>query len=183
MKTQLESIIKLFDYYRTLGSEVIDRLEHDQLHDQSNPESNSVAILVKHLTGNMRSRFTAFLEEDGEKEWRNRDREFEGEYSDKNELLSDWNSGWDCVLETLHSLTDDDLKKTVYIRNEGHTAAEAITRQLAHYAYHVGQMVHIGKTLMGKAWKSLSIPKGQSAQYNKVKFSESKGRRHFTDNL
>jgi Protein of unknown function (DUF1572) len=176
----LESVTKQFEYYRLLGEKAISQIPDEKLFLQFNEDSNSVAVIVKHLWGNMLSRWTNFLTTDGEKEWRNRDAEFENDIKSKEELLQKWNEGWQVFLSTLKSLTVDDLEKTIYIRNQGHTAMEAINRQLAHYPYHVGQIVFIGKMYANK-WNSLSIPKGSSKQFNQDKFSQHKHKTHFTD--
>ena len=131
----------------------------------------------------MLSRWTNFLTEDGEKEWRNRDDEFEDTYSSKEEMFAYWEEGWQCLLNTLNLLEAKDLEKIIYIRNQGHTVLEAINRQLAHYPYHIGQIVYIAKLLKGDNWKSLLIPKGKSKIYNQEKFSKEKERKHFTDEL
>ncbi|HEU0136881.1 MAG TPA: DUF1572 domain-containing protein [Flavobacterium sp.] len=177
----LESAIKQFEYYRMLGDKTIERLPDDKLFWQFNPESNSIGIIVKHLHGNMMSRWTDFLTSDGEKEWRQRDAEFENDITDKAELISKWNEGWECLLNALRSLKEDDLSKTIYIRNQGHTVVEAINRQLAHYPYHIGQIVFIGKMVLDFQWQSLSIPRGNSQTYNIQKFSKGKHKEHFTD--
>lgn len=129
----------------------------------------------------MLSRWTDFLTTDGEKEWRKRDEEFENGQLSKGELLSKWNEGWDSLFKALSTLKTDDLERIIYIRNQGHTVIEAINRQLAHYPYHIGQIVFIGKMLKGNQWKSLSIPKGKSAEYNADKFLQERKRKHFTD--
>jgi hypothetical protein len=135
------------------------------------------------MAGNMRSRFTNFLSEDGEKTWRNRDLEFESG-NESTQLLSDkWEEGWLYLFSSLRNLNESDLETIVFIRNMGHSALEAIFRQLAQYSYHVGQMVFIGKMLRGPHWKNLSIPKGQSQLYNDKLFGQPKGRKHFTDDL
>lgn len=177
----LESAIKQFEYYKMLGEKTFAQLQEEQLFWQHNEESNSIAIIVKHLWGNMLSRWTDFLTTDGEKEWRNRDEEFENDIKDKEELLHKWNEGWQCLLDALNALEESDLDKVIYIRNQGHTVLEAINRQLAHYPYHVGQIVLIGKMLCDKDWKSLSILRGSSHQFNVEKFSQEKHRQHFTD--
>ena len=128
----------------------------------------------------MLSRWTNFLTTDGEKDWRNRDGEFEVDINTKEELLHKWNEGWAVFLNTLKSLKEEDLEKIIYIRNQGHSVMEAINRQLAHYPYHIGQIVHIGKMSVEK-WNSLSIPKGNSQQFNTDKFSQPKHKAHFTD--
>ncbi|MFN4853613.1 MAG: DUF1572 family protein, partial [Bacteroidota bacterium] len=150
---------------------------------QYNEETNSIAIIVNHLWGNMLSRWTDFLTTDGEKESRNRDAEFENPSKSREALLSKWNEGWNCLFKVLNSLTTSDLEKIVYIRNQGHTVTEAIKRQLAHYAYHIGQIVFLGKMLAENGWTSLSIPKGNSQVYNENKFSKPKQRGHFTEDF
>ncbi|SNB33856.1 DUF1572 domain-containing protein [Flavobacterium psychrophilum] len=179
--TYLESVKKQFEYYKMLGDKTIDQLPDDKLFWQYNDESNSIAIIVKHLSGNMLSRWTDFLTSDGEKEWRHRDEEFENDIKNKTELIQKWNNGWNCFFNALNSLQEADLSNTIYIRNEGHTVLEAINRQLAHYPYHVGQMVFIGKMICNEEWVSLSIPKGKSNSYNAEKFSKEKHNEHFTE--
>jgi hypothetical protein len=141
-------------------------LDEENLFWQYNDASNSIAIIVQHLWGNMLSRWTNFLTEDGEKEWRERDAEFEKVINTKEELIIKWDEGWDRLFAELKSLTDDDLNKTIYIRKEPLTVIDAINRQLAHYSYHVGQMVYIGKMQLNDRWISLSIPKGNSKEFN-----------------
>lgn len=177
----LLSIKKQFAYYKALVEKTFDQLTEEQLFWQYNAESNSIAIIVKHLAGNMISRWTDIFTSDGEKEWRNRDGEFENDFNTKAELIEYWNKGWDVFLTTLESLTNDDLEKIIYIRNQGHTVMEAINRQLAHYPYHVGQIVYIGKMVCDENWKSLSIPRNSSGSYNQDMFSKPKHREHFTD--
>ncbi|MCW3110835.1 MAG: hypothetical protein JWQ09_5341 [Segetibacter sp.] len=177
----LNSVKKQFEYYKMLGEKTFAQLSDEQLFWQYNEESNSIATIVKHLWGNMLSRWTDFLTTDGEKEWRNRDAEFENDFKTREELLSKWNEGWSCLFKALDSLTTNDLAKDIYIRNQGHTVTEAINRQLAHYPYHVGQIVFIGKMVCNTNWSSLSIPKGKSQEINAAKFSEPKHKQHFTD--
>ncbi|AQX06393.1 hypothetical protein ATB99_08795 [Elizabethkingia meningoseptica] len=177
----LLSIKKQFAYYKALAEKTFDQLTEEQLFWQYNAESNSIAIIVKHLAGNMISRWTDIFTSDGEKEWRNRDGEFENDFNTKEELIEYWNKGWNVFLTTLESLTNDDLEKIIYIRNQGHTVMEALNRQLAHYPYHVGQIVYIGKMVCDENWKSLSIPRNASGSYNQDMFSKPKHREHFTD--
>ena len=177
----LESIKKQFLYYKTLGEKAMDQLESEQLFVAVNEDTNSIATIVKHLSGNMLSRWTDFLTSDGEKEWRNRDSEFEETISTKEELLITWNKGWDCFFNAIDSLTPDQLTTIIYIRNEGHTVIEAINRQLAHYPYHIGQMVFYAKMLKQSEWTSLSIPKNKSNSYNADKFAKEKSIKNFTD--
>ncbi len=181
----LRSANRQFTYYKILGEKAIEQLEPEQLFISLNEDTNSVAIIVKHLHGNMLSRWTDFLTTDGEKPSRDRDGEFDASASLSNQtkeyVLSIWNEGWDCLFNTLNSLKSDDLDKIIYIRNEGHTVLEAINRQLAHYPYHVGQMVFYAKLLKKTEWDSLSIPKNKSNEYNSDKFSKKKTKKHFTD--
>ncbi len=179
----LPSIIKQFEYYKSLGDKTFQQLSFEELQKEFVEDSNPITIVAKHLVGNMLSRWTNFLTEDGEKVWRHRDLEFEDTYTSKKELIEDWNKGWHCLFEAITPLSESDLESIIYIRNQGHTVTEAINRQLAHYAYHMGQIVFLGKLLKGKNWQSLSIPKGDSSKYNAEKFSKEKGRRHFTDDL
>jgi hypothetical protein len=129
----------------------------------------------------MLSRWTDFLTTDGEKEWRDREGEFENDIRDREELLAKWNEGWNCLFSALDSLNEGNFNQLVYIRNQGHTITEAINRQLAHYPYHVGQIVFIGKMVLNEQWTSLSIPRGDSGKYNADKFAKPKARTHFTD--
>ncbi len=176
----LSSVTKQFEYYKFLGDKTFEQLPDDKLFWQYNEETNSIATIVKHLWGNMMSRWTDFLTTDGEKDWRNRDAEFDNNITSKDEMLQMWNEGWKVLENTLHTLTDDDLVKTIYIRNQGHTVMEAINRQLAHYPYHIGQIVFVGK-MFAEKWNSLSIPRGNSKEFNASKFSKPKHKEHFTE--
>lgn len=178
----LESAIKQFEYYKLLGEKSFEQLNDEQLFWKYNEDSNSIATIVKHLWGNMISRWTDFLTTDGEKEWRKRDEEFENDIKTKEEMMQLWNEGWNCLFNAIRPLKEEDLGKMVYIRNMGQTVTEAINRQLAHYPYHIGQIVYIAR-MAAKDWKSLSIPKGESTSYNKEKFSQPKRKEHFTDDL
>ena len=182
-KSYLPSIIKQFEYYKTLGDKTLAQLSFEEIQWQSHEDSNSISIIMKHIVGNMLSRWTNFLSEDGEKEWRQRDKEFEDTYTTKEELIAAWETGWLCLFKAIKPLQIENLEQIIYIRNQGHTVTEAINRQLAHYAYHIGQMVFVGKLIKGDYWQSLSIPKGKSSTYNQEKFAKEKGRRHFTDDL
>lgn len=177
----LDSAKKQFAYYKMLGEKTFSQLNDEQLFIQINQESNSIATIVKHLWGNMRSRWTDFLTTDGEKEWRQRDAEFDNDIADRTELLAKWNEGWTCLFNAIDSLTESDLTKEIFIRHQGHTVLEAINRQLAHYSYHVGQIVFLGKLLCNEHWVSLSIPKGNSNAYNAEKMVQPKHKQHFTD--
>jgi len=182
MSSFLESIKKEFKYYKGLGEKTFAQISDEKLVFQINEESNSIAVIVNHLNGNMLSRWTDFINSDGEKEWRKRDQEFVCIIKTRKELIHKWEEGWSCLFLALEQLTNEDLEKEVYIRNMGHTVTEAINRQLAHYAYHVGQIVYMGKIIQSEEWNSLSIAKGTSKEYNADKFSKPKRKEHFTDN-
>ncbi|SFW75357.1 DUF1572 family protein [Chitinophaga sancti] len=165
-KIYLDSALERLSYYKSLGDKTIARLSDEQLLWQPEGEPNSIYLIVKHLSGNMRSRWTDFLSSDGEKEWRNRDEEFENGVASKAAIISLWNEGWQVILDAIGSLTPEDLEKQVLIRSEPHVVVDAINRQLMHVPYHVGQIVYLGKILQGEKWLSLSIPKGGSQAFN-----------------
>lgn len=175
------SLKKQLLYYKAIGEKAILQLEPEQLFIATNEDSNSIAAIVKHISGNMLSRWTDFLTTDGEKEWRNRDAEFENDLITPEALFEAWNAGWDCFLNTIDSLKPEDLSKIIYIRNEGQTVLDAINRQLAHYPYHIGQIVFCAKQLKNTNWDSLSIPRNKSNNYNSEKFAQDKSIKHFTD--
>jgi hypothetical protein len=183
MNDFLSSTKKQFEYYKQLGEKTFAQIPDEKLFWKCTEESNSIATIVKHLHGNMMSRWTDFLTSDGEKEWRKRDAEFENDITTKKELLAIWNEGWQCVFNAIDPLTEADLNKEIFIRNMGHSVTEAINRQLAHYPYHIGQIVFIGKMIANENWESLSIPKGNSNAYNAEKFAKPKEKKHFTDDL
>ncbi len=162
----LESAIKRLSYYKKLGDKTFTQLSEPDFHYQPSSESNSIALIIQHLAGNMISRWTEFLTTDGEKEWRNRDIEFEKQVLNYQQLLDLWEKGWECCLGSLESLTEDDLLKTIYIRSESLLVIDAINRQLAHYPYHVGQIIYLAKIVKNENWQTLSIAKGESEQYN-----------------
>jgi hypothetical protein len=173
--------IKQFEYYRSLGEKAMSQIEDESLHWRPSPDDNSIAVIVKHLRGNMMSRWTNFLTSDGEKEWRLRDDEFELEEAARELLSSWWNEGWDCLFNAIRPLNDEMLSQTILIRNQEHTVQEALNRQLAHYAYHIGQIVLLAKMRAGKEWLALSIPKAGSDAYNAEKFNQKKLGGHYTD--
>ena len=177
----LKSSLLQFRYYKELGEKTIEQVPETKLSFQINNETNSINTIVKHLSGNMVSRWTDFLNSDGEKEFRNRDDEFNDTIESKKELIEIWEQGWNILFGTLEGLSFKDLEKISYIRNEGHTVIESINRQLCHYSYHIGQIVMIGKIICGDKWNSLSIPKGESQSLNLKKFSKVKDRRHFLE--
>jgi uncharacterized damage-inducible protein DinB len=151
--------IKTFKQYKAFGDKAIERMPDDLTHWQSNEDFNSMSILIKHVAGNMISRWTDFLTTDGEKPSRDRDLEFEHREETKAELIDKWNQGWECLFTTLESLSNEDLEKIIYIRAEAHTVQEAIIRQMAHYPYHIGQMVFLSKMMCENQWETLSIPR------------------------
>jgi hypothetical protein len=153
-------------YYKTLGDKTFEQLSEQDFHFAPNAQSNSIAHIIQHVAGNMLSRWTDFLTTDGEKEGRNRDTEFEDQHLTKEQLIALWNKGWTCYLDALKSLTESDLLKTITIRTEPLLVVDAIQRQQAHYPYHVGQIVYLGRMIKQSNWKNLSIPKGNSQQFN-----------------
>lgn len=162
----LQSAITRVTYYKTLGDKTFEQLAENDFHYQPNEVSNSIAIIIQHMAGNMLSRWTGFLTTDGEKDWRNRDSEFEEQHLNKDQLINVWEKGWECFITALHTLTEEDLLRTIHIRGEGLLVMDAINRQLAHYPYHVGQIIYVARMIREKEWKNLSIPKGNSDQFN-----------------
>lgn len=162
----IENIIKRFNAYKELGDKTLAALSDDDINYRPNEDSNSIAVIVQHMHGNMRSRFTNFLTEDGEKPWRKRDEEFVFVHLSKEQTIQLWNEGWNAIMQAVQGLQPDDLTKIIYIRSEPLLVYDALLRQLAHYPYHVGQMVWIAKLLKGKEWQSLSIAKGESENFN-----------------
>jgi hypothetical protein len=162
----LEDSLSLFRYYKRLGDGAMSQVTDEQLFAVLDQEANSIAIIVKHLTGNMRSRWTDFLTADGEKPDRVRDLEFEDPPPGRDALMKLWAEGWACVFQALEPLTETDLSRKVFIRGEAHSVMQAINRQLAHYAYHCGQIVLLAKHWQHDQWKSLSIPRGKSEDFH-----------------
>lgn len=167
-KIYLDSVKKRLLTYKDLAEKTFSQLSDEQLHWQPAGEPNNIYIIVKHMSGNMLSRFSDFLTSDGEKPWRERDNEFIDDQpgASKAQLLEIWDKGWKCLLDTIDSLQEADLTRTIYIRTEPLSALDALNRQLAHYPYHVGQIVYIGKMIRQTDWQTLSIAKGQSLQFN-----------------
>ncbi len=175
-KEYLRIVKERFNSVKTLGDKTLNQLTEEEIHWNYNNESNSVAVIVKHLSGNMVSRWSDFLTSDGEKDYRNRDGEFIDDITTKAELITVWERGWKVLIDTLTDLTEQDLLKSINIRGESHLVLEAIERQMAHYAYHVGQIVYIGKQIKDKDWKSLSIPIGKSEDYLKEMLEKHQGK-------
>ncbi|HWI18975.1 MAG TPA: DUF1572 family protein [Vicinamibacterales bacterium] len=163
----LSVVIEEFQKIKKLADKSIEQLTDDQLHETIDPDANSIAVLMRHMSGNMRSRWTDFLTSDGEKPDRRRDGEFEDPRQSRAELLAEWEEGWQCVFDALKPLSDGDLQRTVRIRNEPHSVYKAISRQVAHYAGHAYQILFLAKHMLGPNWKTLSIPRGQSEEFNR----------------
>jgi len=166
VKDYLSDSITSFRAYKKMADKAIAQVNDDELFVTIDDESNSIAIVMKHMAGNMLSRWTDFLTTDGEKPTRNRDMEFVIESRDKDELIDYWERGWNALFTAVEPLQLDDFEKTVSIRGEEHTIVKAINRQLTHYAYHIGQIVFLAKHFRSSEWKSLSIPKNKSAAFN-----------------
>ncbi len=163
----LEDSIEVLRYYKRLGERAMQQVADQHLFACLDTESNSIAIIVKHMTGNMRSRWTDFLTTDGEKPNRNRDSEFVDPLPTRAALMADWEDGWSRVFGTLESLSEADLTRTVTIRGEAHSVMQAINRQVAHYPHHVGQIVLLAKHFACGKWQSLSVPRNKSAEFNR----------------
>jgi len=163
----LDEVRRQFRGHKRLAEGAMAQLTDEELFVALDPESNSVALIVKHISGNMRSRFTDFLTSDGEKPTRNRDQEFEiNPATTRADILRWWEEGWACVFTAVEALAPDDVMRTVTIRNEPHTVLQAINRQVAHYSYHVGQIVFLAKHFRSSEWKTLSVPRGKSVEFN-----------------
>lgn len=165
--SHIEDSLSLFHYYKRLSERAIEQIADEQLFVSLDEEMNSIAVIMKHMAGNMRSRWTDFLESDGEKPDRNRDSEFLDPPGRREELMEMWNDGWQRVFQALGGLKDPDLSRQVMIRGEPHSVLQAINRQLAHYAYHCGQIVFLAKHLRGRQWQSLTIPRKGSDDFNR----------------
>ena len=163
----VEDSLSLFRYYKKLAEGAMEQVSDEQLFTDLDEEMNSIAIIVKHMAGNMRSRWTDFLTSDGEKPDRNRDTEFVAPPSTRTDLMQLWNDGWERIFQALEPLSNKDLEREVFIRGEAHSVMQAISRQIAHYSYHCGQIVFLAKHLKGNSWKTLSVPRNKSAEFNR----------------
>ncbi len=166
-KSYLEDSLAVFRYYKKLADGAMDQVSDQELFALLDDEANSIAIIVKHMAGNMRSRWTDFLTTDGEKPNRERDSKFMDPPTTREELMALWESGWTCLFRALEPLTEADMGRTITIRGEAHSVMQAMNRQVAHYAYHVGQIVLLAKHYAGERWQSLSVPKNKSAEFNR----------------
>ncbi len=160
-------VVDEFEKIKKLADKAIAQLSDEQLHLAIDQDSNSVAVIMRHMAGNMRSRWVDFLTSDGEKPNRMRDQEFEETFAPREELVAEWEHGWKCVFDAVRPLTDADLQRTVIVRSEPHSVYQAISRQLSHYAGHAYQILFLAKHLLGPNWKTLSIPRGQSEEFNR----------------
>jgi hypothetical protein len=163
----LEDAIAIFRHYKKLADGAMAQVTDEQLFATLDAEANSIAIIVKHMAGNMRSRFTDFLTSDGEKPNRNRDSEFIDPPPSREALLSEWEQGWSSLFSAIEPLTDGDLPRTITIRGEPHSVMQALNRQTAHYSYHIGQIVLLAKHFASDQWQSLSVPRNKSAEFNR----------------
>lgn len=170
--TYLTDIRRAFTNYRTLAERAVEQVSDDQLSIAIDPEANSIAVIMQHVAGNLRSRFLDFLTADGEKPDRNRDAEFELQGASRAELLARWDDAWRITLGSLDALTPDDLSRPIRIRGEAFAVVEALDRSITHTAYHVGQIVFLAKHLAGPGWRSLSIPKGRSAEHSVGRYKQ-----------
>src|SRR5580698_5630809 len=163
----MEDALKILHQYKSMVEKAIDQVSDDELTQTLDSESNSIALIVKHMVGNMRSRWTDFLTSDGEKPDRNRDTEFEAPPATRADLMALWEAGWACVFGALEPLSDEDVGRRVTIRGEAHSVMQAVNRQIGHYACHIGQMVLLAKHMQHAQWKTLSVPRGKSAEFNR----------------
>lgn len=166
--TWRDAAVVSFRYHKTLADRAVAQISDEALHRSLDPHTNSIAVIMKHIAGNLRSRWTDFLTSDGEKPWRNRDDEFVDTLTTRNELLAAWESGWQCVIDALESLAEADFERTIEVRGEPHTVALATERSLAHTSYHVGQIVMLARHWAGDVWDTLTIPRGGSAAHNQA---------------
>jgi hypothetical protein len=173
----LSAITNAFEANKRMADRAVEQLPDDKLHVALDPNTNSIAVIMKHVAGNLTSRWTDFLTTDGEKPWRNRDDEFVDTFASRAELLERWERGWDCLLTAIRNLTADDLGKTVTIRGEPHSVPLALERSLGHTCYHVGQIVQVARVHAGEKWNTLTIPRGGSEQFNRAHWGQS-GKSH-----
>lgn len=166
------AFLNAFESNRRLADRAIEQVPDDKLQIALDIHTNSIAVIMKHVAGNLTSRWTDFLTTDGEKSWRNRDDEFVDSFTSRLEILETWERGWRCLTHTLESLTSDDLEKTVTIRGEPHTVPLALARSLGHTCYHIGQIVQLARVHAGKTWNTLTIPRGGSQQFNQTNWGQ-----------
>jgi hypothetical protein len=173
----MSAIINAFETNKRLADRAVEQLPDDKLHTALDANTNSIAVIMKHIAGNLLSRWSDFLTSDGEKAWRNRDGEFVDSFGSRAELLELWERGWACLLSALKSLTPEDLARTVMIRGEPHSVPLALERSLGHTCYHIGQIVQVARIHVGEKWNTLTIPRGRSEQFNKANWG-ARGKSH-----
>jgi uncharacterized damage-inducible protein DinB len=173
----IAAALNAFEANKRLADRAFEQLPDDKLHAALDPNTNSIAVIMKHVAGNLTSRWTDFLSSDGEKPWRNRDDEFVDSFGSRAELLEAWQRGWACLFSTLKSLTPADLEKTVLIRGEPHSVPLALQRSLGHTCYHIGQIVQVARIHAGESWNTLTIPRGGSQQFNQAHWGQT-GKSH-----
>ena len=173
----IAAAINAFEANKRLADRAVEQVPDDKLHAALDLNTNSIAVIMKHVAGNLTSRWTDFLSTDGEKPWRNRDDEFVDSFGSRTELLEAWERGWACLFSTLKSLTREDLEKTVLIRGEPHSVPLALHRSLGHTCYHVGQIVQVARIHAGESWNTLTIPRGGSQQFNQAHWGQT-GKSH-----
>jgi uncharacterized damage-inducible protein DinB len=181
MEKSLKGIYRLFRYNKQLTEKSVNQISEKQLHEHVHGYELSVATLMKHMSGCLKSLWTNFRTEDGEKPWRNRESEFIDDFDSHSDLMNHWETGWRILFEAIESVSEDELDDIIYIRNEGHTILEALERSLSHMAYHTGQIVLLAKLLKGEDWSSLSIPKGKTEEYNRKSFESKKSLGFYKD--
>lgn len=181
MIDKIEGIYRLNRYYKLLTERAIDQVKENDLHKKIDGFDHTAAVLMKHISGYLKSTWTNFRTEDGEKPWRNRDGEFVDDFSGRAEVITFWNEGWDVLFEAMESITDIELYNIIYVRNEGITITEGLVKSLAHVSYHSGQIIHLSKYFAGKSWKTLSIPIEKTDEYNKKMFSRDKSKGMYKD--
>jgi len=173
----MSAIINAFEANKRLADRAVEQVPDDKLQIALDANTNSIAVIMKHVAGNLRSRFTDFLTTDGEKPWRNRDDEFVDSFGGRAEILETWERGWACLLKALRSMKPEDLERTVMIRGEPHSVPFALERSLGHTCYHIGQIVQVARVHAGEKWNTLTIPKGGSEQFNKANWAQT-GKSH-----
>lgn len=183
MNYSLNGLISLMRYQKSVSEKAISQIDDRQLHEVIIGFEHSIAILMKHISGNLSSMWTRFRTEDGEKPWRDRENEFADDFADRQDLLKNWQKGWDVFFAAMDSISHEEIESVIYIRNEGHKIYEAAERSLSHISYHTGQIVMIARYFAGENWVSLSIPKGKTEEYNRGKFEQGRSIGFYKDRL
>lgn len=179
----MDGLRRLMSYQKMLTEKSIAQIDEKEIHKTIEGFENSIAVLMKHISGNLKSRWTNFRTEDGEKPWRDRESEFVDDFKNKIELMNHWQQGWDTFFEAIDTVNENELEDICYIRNEGHTIREAAGRTLSHISYHTGQIVMTARYFAGDKWESLTVPKGKTEEYNRKKFAEEKSKGFYKDRI